>query len=323
MILVTGGAGFIGSNLTKALGRVGVADVVVADDLREGGKFRNLVDCDIADFWSKEFLLEHLTANRELSEPVEFVFHQGACSDTTEWDGRYMMEANFEFSKLLLNYCVAREIPFIYASSAAVYGTGPVFREEEQFECPLNVYAYSKCLFDRYVRRRLPGAKSQIVGLRYFNVYGPREGHKGNMSSVALQLRQQLRQDGRLRLFEGSAAYGPGEQRRDFIHVDDVVAVNLWFMDNPEHCGIFNVGTGRSQTFNDVANAVISHHGRGEVEYVAFPEHLLGHYQSFTEADIDLLRECGYERAFLSVEEGTARYMQTLDEIESSRPAVC
>lgn len=313
MILVTGGAGFIGSNLTRALGEAGHAGVVVADDLSDGRKFRNIADCEIADYWDKDWLFERLGAGAPLGVSLRAVFHQGACSDTTEWDGRLMMRTNYEFSRRLFEYCLEHEIPFIYASSAAVYGYGPVFTEERRHESPLNIYAYSKCLFDRYVRRRLGAARSQVVGLRYFNVYGPRESHKGPMASIVWQLRGQLLDDGRLRLFEGSDGYEPGEQRRDFVHVDDVVAVNLWFMEHAGSSGIFNVGTGRAQTFNDVAQAVIGCYGRGRIEYVAFPAHLAGRYQSFTEADITALRACGYDRAFLSVQEGIQRYMRVLD----------
>lgn len=314
VIIVTGGAGFIGSNLVKALSLRDGVELIVVDDLSDGAKFRNLVDCEVSEYWDKDKFLEHIRHDREFEVCAQAVFHQGACSDTTQWDGRYMMETNFEYSKQLFDYCARRAIPFLYASSASVYGMGPVFREERRFESPLNVYAYSKCLFDRYVERKLASIESQVVGLRYFNVYGPREGHKGTMASVALQLRRQLRADGKVRLFRGSDGYGDGEQRRDFVHVDDAVRTNLWFLDRCELSGIYNVGTGCSQTFNDVANAVIGWFGRGEIEYIPFPDHLDGHYQSFTEADINRLRQCGYEHAFSSVEEGVAKYMQALDD---------
>lgn len=313
MIVVTGGAGFIGSNLVKVLGEE--HRVLVVDDLSDGTKFRNLVDCNVWDYWDRDRLLEHVRQELEFPVSPQAVFHQGACSDTTEWDGRYMMENNFEYSKRMLDYCLKRGIPFLYASSASVYGRGPTFREEKQFESPLNVYGYSKLLFDRYVRDRLSEAKSQVVGLRYFNVYGPREQHKNKMASVAFHFRNQLLADGEVRLFEGSDGYGDGEQRRDFVHVDDVVAVNRWFMEHPHRSGVFNVGTGRSQTFNDVAQAVIDWHGHGVVRYVPFPGHLRGRYQSFTEADVSALRQVGYDRPFLSVEHGVGAYMRWLDEL--------
>lgn len=312
MIIVTGGAGFIGSNLVKALNDRGRSDVVVVDNLENGGKFRNLVDCDIADYVDKDQFLEDLEQGYLPLDSVEAIFHQGACSKTTEWDGRYMMRNNFTYSKTLLHQCLQREIPFIYASSAAVYGGGIVFDERPECEAPLNVYGYSKLLFDQYARRLLPEARSQIVGLRYFNVYGPREQHKGEMASVAYHFRNQLIQDGRVRLFEGSSGYDDGEQRRDFVYVDDAVDVNLWCLDHPERSGIFNVGTGRSQSFNDVANALRDWR-YGELEYIPFPDHLRGRYQSFTEANIDSLRQAGYAREFQSVETGVGAYMEQLD----------
>ena len=223
-----------------------------------------------------------------------------------------MMQTNFEYSKRLLDYCDANAIPFLYASSASVYGPGPVFKEGQCNEAPLNVYAYSKCLFDRYVQRRLDKSAHQIVGLRYFNVYGPGEAHKGNMASVAWQLHQRMLNEEPPSLFEGCDGYADGEQRRDFVYVDDVVKVNLWFFDHPEARGVFNLGTGRSQTFNDVANAVIAWHGRGEITYVPFPEHLQGRYQSYTEADIGALRACGYDQSFLNVEQGVHRYLEVV-----------
>ncbi|MGH8400782.1 MAG: ADP-glyceromanno-heptose 6-epimerase, partial [Gammaproteobacteria bacterium] len=244
MIIVTGGAGFIGSNLVHALNQRGHADIIVVDDLKDGTKFRNLVDCEIADYRDKDQFLQQVMTGAALG-PVEAIFHQGACSDTTEWNGQYMMANNYEYSKVLLEYCQARNIPFIYASSAAVYGGGSVFKEERQYEAPLNMYGYSKFLFDQHVRRRMKtGLKSQIVGFRYFNVYGPREQHKGKMASTAFHFNNELLADGRCKLFGGSGGYADGEQRRDFIHVDDVCAVNLWAWEHSKISGIFNLGTG-------------------------------------------------------------------------------
>lgn len=313
MIVVTGGAGFIGSNLVKRLNDRGEHNIVVVDDLTDGGKFRNLVDCRIRDYWDKQTFIERVQANRDLDEPPSVVFHQGACTVTTEWDGRYMMQNNFEYSKTLLEYCLAREIRFIYASSAAVYGSGAVFREEPDCEAPLNPYGYSKLLFDQYVRQRSSTANCQVVGLRYFNAYGDREDHKGTMASMAYHFRRQLLDKGVLRLFEGSDGYAHGEQRRDFVYVFDIVSVNLWFLDNPDRSGIFNVGTGRSQSFNELAGAVIGCYGRGSIEYIPFPDKLRGHYQSFTEADITRLRGAGYEASFTDVGEGVADYVSRLD----------
>ena len=312
MIVVTGGAGFVGSNLVKALNEEGRTDIIVVDDLTDGTKFINIANCDIADYIDKDEFLRIIHSKSALTGEIEIVFHQGACSTTTEWDGRFMLQTNFEYSKHILHFCLERNIPFIYASSASVYGAGKIFREQKQYETPLNVYGYSKFLFDQYVRNSLPRAHSQVVGLRYFNVYGPRERHKGPMASVALHLHNQILQGDVVKLFEGSDGYAAGEQRRDFIYVGDVVGVNLWFMQNPHVSGVFNVGTGRSQTFNDVANAVIKFHGKGKIEYIPFPENLKGHYQSFTEADISLLREAGYSDEFRAVEEGVPLYLQWL-----------
>jgi ADP-L-glycero-D-manno-heptose 6-epimerase len=308
MIIVTGAAGFIGSNLVKGLNERGERNILAVDDLTDGRKFRNLADCQIADYWDKDMLLERLAAD-ELGFTPRAILHQGACATTTEWDGRYMMATNYEYSKVLMAYCMGAEVPFIYASSAAVYGAGPVFSEAAGTERPLNVYGYSKHLFDQWVRARLALTSGQIVGLRYFNVYGPRESHKGPMASVAFHFNQQIIEQGRARLFTGSDGYGPGEQRRDFVYVGDVVAVNLWFLDHPEHSGIFNVGTGRASTFNALAQAVIDWHKRGEIQYIDFPAELSGRYQSFTEADMAKLRDVGCDQSFLTVEEGVKAYL--------------
>lgn len=313
MFIITGGAGFIGSNLVLGLNARGIRDILVVDNLTNGVKFRNLVDCQIADYLDKSVFLERLQAGAYDRMDIQAVFHQGACSATTEWDGRYMMENNYEYSKILLDFCVSREIPFIYASSAAVYGDGSDFREDPACESPLNVYGYSKYRFDQYLRERLLSIGSQVVGLRYFNVYGPREAHKGSMASVAFHLNNQLLEGGSVRLFEGCDGYGDGEQRRDFVFVGDVVDINLWFYDHPDLSGIFNLGTGRSQPFNDVARAVIDYHGRGGIEYIPFPDHLKGCYQSFTEASLDMLRATGCTHSFRTVEQGVTEYMRWLN----------
>jgi ADP-L-glycero-D-manno-heptose 6-epimerase len=313
MIIVTGGAGFIGSNLVKALNDKGFTDVLVVDDLTDGIKFRNLVDCQVIDYLDKDDFLQMVKQERNFTENIEAIFHQGACSATTEWDGRYMMENNYAYSKALLHYCLKLKIPFIYASSAAVYGIGENFKEAKENEAPVNVYGYSKYLFDEYVRRVVTEPESLVVGLRYFNVYGPREQHKGSMASVAWHLNQQIQETGKMKLFEGSGGYADGDQRRDFIHVDDVVKVNLWMLENGTY-GIVNVGTGASRPFNDVAKAIISWHGKGEINYIEFPVHLKGSYQSYTEADIHSLRKMGYEDDFLSVEEGVKQYLDDLNQ---------
>jgi ADP-L-glycero-D-manno-heptose 6-epimerase len=323
-IVVTGAAGFIGSNLVKALNERGVRDIVAVDNLEKAAKFRNIVDCQIADYVDKSDFRDRLVAGH--FGRIEAILHQGACSDTMETDGRYMMENNYRYSVDLLDWCQQQRIPFLYASSAAVYGMGPAFREDPAGEGPLNVYGYSKLLFDQVVRRRLAGFKAPVTGLRYFNVYGPREAHKGRMASVAFHHFQQYRADGKVRLFEGSHGYANGEQRRDFIHVDDVVRVNLHFLDHPVS-GVFNCGTGRAQPFNDIALAVVNTMqarsgaapltlaqavGRGLIEYVAFPDALKGKYQAYTQADPDALRSAGYAEPFQTVAEGTSRYVAWL-----------
>jgi len=326
MVIVTGGAGFIGANIVAALNARGIKDVLVVDDLTQADKFSNLTDCDIADYLDRREYLRLIQTSRS-RQRIKAVFHQGACSDTMEHNGAYMMENNFEYSKAVLHYCQSRRIPLIYASSAAVYGAGKTFRESRDHEAPLNVYGYSKLLFDHYVRRILSKKTAPIVGLRYFNVYGDREQHKGRMASVAFHHFQQFRREGKVRLFAGCDGYAAGEQRRDFVSVEDVVAVNLHFLDHPKHSGIYNVGTGRSQPFNDVALAVINtfreHAGEsvvdlaqaranGAIEYIAFPDTLVGKYQSFTEADTGALRKIGYRKEFLTVEQGVARYVRRL-----------
>lgn len=312
MFIVTGGAGFIGSNIVKGLNDVGENNILVIDDLTNGIQFRNLVDCQISDYQDKEVFLNDILAKKYHNKKINAIFHLGACSSTTEWNGKFMMQNNYEYSKVLLHFCLEQRIPFIYASSAAVYGAGQTFMEEPEFEAPLNVYGYSKYLFDQYVRRNVKATDSQVVGLRYFNVYGPGEDHKGSMSSVAYHFNNQIRDKGNLSLFEGTDGYGPGEQRRDFIYVKDIVNVNFWFYNNQQNSGIFNVGTGRSQSFNDVANAVINWHGKGKINYIPFPDHLKGCYQSFTEADLSRLRNVGYDSDFYTVEMGVKDYLDLI-----------
>lgn len=311
MIIVTGGAGFIGSNMVKALNERGVNDILVVDNLKDGTKFKNLADCDLSDYLDRSDFLERLLAGERFGR-VEALIHEGACSATTEWDGHYVMRNNYEYSKVLFHWCQTHRVPFIYASSASVYGMGPHFREERACERPLNLYAYSKFQFDQYVRHHWHERTAQVVGLRYFNVYGPREGHKGSMASVVFHFHHQILKDGIVRLFEGSDGFGPGEQRRDFVHVDDTVAVKLWLLDHANVSGIFNVGTGRAQSFNDVAKAVIAYHGYGKIEYIPFPEHLKGRYQSFTQADLSRLRQAGYTAEFMTVERGVPKYLAWL-----------
>ncbi|MDR2187323.1 MAG: ADP-glyceromanno-heptose 6-epimerase [Azonexus sp.] len=327
--IVTGAAGFIGSNLVKALNERGVTNIIAVDNLTKADKFKNLVDCDITDYIDKQDFIERIQAGY-FDGDVEAIFHEGACSDTMETDGRYMMENNFRYSSILLDWCLDQDVQFLYASSAATYGASAAFREERRFEQPLNVYGYSKFLFDQIVRQRLAlGPSSQIVGFRYFNVYGPRETHKGRMASVAFHHYNQFQADGRVKLFEGSHGYEHGGQMRDFVFIGDVAKVNLFFLDHPEKSGIFNLGSGRAQSFNDVAVAAVNGcrrqqgetaltlaalRGQGLLEYIAFPEALKGKYQAFTEADLERLRAVGYNAPMATVEEGVSQYMEWLYE---------
>ncbi|MBU6270704.1 MAG: ADP-glyceromanno-heptose 6-epimerase [Betaproteobacteria bacterium] len=325
MIIVTGAAGFIGSNLVHALNARGRRDIIAVDNLARAEKFRNLVGADIADYLDKREFLERL----DDFAGAEAILHQGACSDTMESDGRYMMDNNYRYSMRLLEFTARHRIAYLYASSAAVYGGGSEFVEQRRCESPLNVYGYSKFLFDQIVRQRLASGApdATLVGLRYFNVYGPRETHKARMASVAFHCVNQYRADGHVRLFEGWDGWGPGEQTRDFVHVDDVVALNLHFLDRPGSHGIFNAGTGRAQPFNDVAVTVLNTLRRldgkpaltlpqlveaGLLRYVPFPDALKGKYQSFTQADHTLLRRAGCEHRFLTVEQGVASYVEWL-----------
>jgi ADP-L-glycero-D-manno-heptose 6-epimerase len=310
VLIVTGGAGFIGSNVVRGLNAAGRDDVIIVDDLTDGHKFSNLVDCSIADYWDKREFFERL--NR-LGESPEAILHQGACAVTTEWDGRYMMAENYQYSVDLFGWCFEQRVPLIYASSAAIYGASKGFDENDpSFERPLNVYGYSKLLFDRYVRRHFDPHGPQVVGLRYFNVYGPGEAHKGSMASVVWHLSRQLEATGELRLFEGSHGFGDGEQRRDFIYVDDIVAIVLWFLGNRTVSGIFNAGTGASASFNDLADAVVEYFGTGGIRYIPFPDRLETSYQSFTEADISALRKAGYSAGFDDIRTGVRKYLDAL-----------
>lgn len=314
MIIVTGAAGFIGSNIIRALNACGRHDIVAVDNLENGRKFDNLLDLVVLDYWDADVLERNMACPPFGLPSPSVVIHQGACADTMEWNGRHMLQLNFELSKRLLHFCLQWKISFIYASSAAVYGSAATFDESPQNERPLNVYGYSKLLFDRYVRQRMASFGSQVVGLRYFNVYGPGERHKGVMASVAWHFREQLCKDGVIKLFEGTHGYEAGEQRRDFVYVDDVADVVRWFYEHPNVSGIYNVGTGRGETFNAVAGAVLKWQGSGRLEYVPFPEHLKGRYQAYTRASLTRLRETGCPVSFRDVATGVGDYMAALDE---------
>ncbi len=326
-IVVTGAAGFIGSNIVKGLNARGVDDIIAVDDLTQGDKFRNLADLKIADYVDASGFYARFA--EAAYGKVEAVFHEGACSDTMESDGRYMMANNYTLSCELFAACQRLRTRLLYASSAATYGGSDTFRETPEFERPLNVYGYSKLLFDQKMRRelgaRFEAAATQVVGFRYFNVYGPREQHKGRMASVAFHQFNQFRAEGKVKLFGEYGGYGPGQQSRDFVFIDDVVAVNLWFLDHPGQCGIFNLGSGRAQPFNDVATAVVNAlrpgqpaldaagaAAQGLIDYIPFPDALRGKYQCYTQADLAALRATGCNHAFADVQAGVSSYMARL-----------
>ena len=326
--VVTGAAGFIGSNLVQALNQRGIDDIVVVDDLTQGDKFRNLVDAKITDYLDLNEFLPRLEAGH--FGKITAVLHQGACSDTMNHDGRYMLDNNYRYSLRLLEWCQAQRVPFIYASSAAVYGASEQFTEDPAFEAPLNVYGYSKLLFDQVLRRRFQQLQAPVVGLRYFNVYGPREQHKSRMASVAFHHFQQFKSEGVVKLFEASHGYANGGQERDFIYIDDVCQVNLHFLDQAlqqQVAGVFNCGTGRAQPFNDIAVATVNTLraakgaavlsleemvAQGLVQYVPFPPGLKEKYQAHTQADLTQLRAAGYSQNFMTVQQGVERYVTSL-----------
>jgi ADP-L-glycero-D-manno-heptose 6-epimerase len=321
---VTGAAGFIGSNIVQGLNARGMTDIIAVDDLKQGDKFRNLADLQISDYVDASDFYDRFSANQY--GKVDAIFHEGACSDTMESDGSYMMRNNFSLSCQLFDACQAQGTRLLYASSAAVYGGSDTFKESPEYEKPLNVYGYSKLLFDQWVRRKtamFTAQKTQVTGFRYFNVYGPREQHKGRMASVAFHQFNQFQADGVVKLFGGYDGYAAGEQKRDFIYVDDVAAVNLWFFDHPEKSGIFNLGTGRSQPFNDVALAVVQGLKNQKVSleqivkskaiaYIDFPDALKGKYQSYTQADLSALRQVGCDHIFADVAQGVSSYLKRL-----------
>jgi ADP-L-glycero-D-manno-heptose 6-epimerase len=332
-IVVTGAAGFIGSNIIAGLNARGMTDIIAVDDLKQGDKFRNLVDLKIADYVDMDTFYDEFASGHY--GQVEAVFHEGACSDTMEQDGKYMMANNYTLSWHLFQACQKRGSRLLYASSAATYGGSDTFREDPAFEAPLNVYGYSKLLFDQRMRRECganfertkAGRTHQVVGFRYFNVYGPREQHKGRMASVAFHQFNQFNAEGRVKLFGEYGGYPQGGQMRDFVFVDDVVAVNLWFFDHPAQSGIFNLGSGKAQPFNDVASSVVNAMRRlrgesalelaeiaqqGLVEYVPFPDALRGKYQCYTQADLGALRATGCDHAFADVQTGVSKYVDWL-----------
>ncbi|MGC8765639.1 MAG: ADP-glyceromanno-heptose 6-epimerase [Brevinematia bacterium] len=306
MIVVTGGAGFIGSNLVYGLNRRGITDILIVDSLKNSAKQRNLNALKFVDFIDKKDFLEKLSSFKRIS----VIFHNGACSNTMENDGEYIMRNNYDYSKALFHFSIENKVRFIYASSASVYGNGTRgFKEDIECEYPLNVYAFSKYLFDQYVRKNWSRINTQVAGLRYFNVYGPQENHKGKMASVINHFHNEIKNEGKMKLFEGSENF-----LRDFIYVEDVVSVNLFFFDNPAKSGIFNCGTGKAESFLKIAEIMKGIYQDARIDFIPFPESLKGKYQTFTEANLEKLRQIGYNRKFTSLEDGVKGYCKFLME---------
>ena len=315
MIIVTGGAGFIGSNIVKALNERGRSDILIVDNLGKGEKYKNLIGLKFYDYIHRDDFLRMIIDGEFDDYGIEVIFHEGACSDTMEYDVNYMIKTNYEYSRELFNFCADNEVDFIYASSASTYGDGENgFREIPTCENALNPYAFSKLLFDRYVRENLQDIENKVIGLRYFNVFGPQEFHKGRMASIAYQMYKQIKSSGVIKLFKGTDGYKDGEQCRDFIYVKDVAKVNLWCFENEIANGVYNCGTGNATTFNALAQAVISALGKGEIEYIDFPKELEGKYQSFTQADTRKILNAGYDEGFTNINDAVQDYCNFLNE---------
>lgn len=309
-IIVTGGAGFIGSNVVKRLNELGVDRIFIVDNLNTSEKWKNLVDLTFEDYIHKDEFIEKID---DFKISTRAIIHLGARSSTTEKDVDFLMKNNYEYTKKLATWSIRNNVRFIYASSAATYGDGSKgFNDEHSLIPqlkPLNAYAYSKQIFDLWALKN--GVLDKIVGLKYFNVYGPGEAHKGDMRSMVLKAYEQIKRDGKIRLFKSyNPAYRDGEQMRDFIYVKDAVEMTLFFLERTEINGIFNIGTGIPRSWNDLAKAVFSSLGiTPKIEYIDMPEDIKGKYQYFTKADMGKLKKAGYDKPTFSLEKGVEDYI--------------
>lgn len=311
MIIVTGGAGFIGSCIVRSLNDAGCTDIVIVDNISETDKWMNMRNKAYIKYVQKSKFLAELPSY----ENVEAIIHMGAQSATTERNFDYLWDNNFEYTKALWNYCAEKQISFIYASSAATYGDGMHGfddRMDIDYLLPLNGYGYSKQLFDQWVKHQAKTFPAQYVGLKFFNVYGPNEYFKGSMASMVFHGFNQIKESGKIKLFKScNPDYADGEQLRDFVYVKDICNVIMWLLQNKQVAGLFNVGTGRAQSFRELAEATF--HAldmKPNIEYIDMPEKLRGKYQYYTKAEMSKLFSEGYPYRFANVEEGVRDYVQ-------------
>ena len=313
MIVVTGGAGFIGSAIVWKLNQLGKTNIIIVDELGKDEKWKNLVGLKYEDFVNKLEFIEQILDD-VIPYNVEAIIHMGANSSTTEKDADHLMDNNYHYTKELAKYCVEKNIRFIYASSAATYGDGNLsFNDDEnnlETLRPLNMYGYSKQLFDLWAKRN--SVLDRIVGIKYFNVYGPNEYHKGDMRSVVHKAFEQVCNTGKVRLFKSlNPKYKDGEQMRDFVYVKDAVDMTLYFLDNPNKNGVYNVGAGKARTWNDLVTSLFNAVGKpAYIEYIELPPHLVEKYQYFTEANLSKIKSAGYKQPITSLEDGITDYVK-------------
>lgn len=313
MIIVTGGAGFIGSAIVWQLNQLGENKILIVDELGKDDKWKNLVPLKFEDFIHKDDFIS-MIIDQEVSFDISAIIHMGANSSTTEKDADHLFSNNYLYTKELAKYCLGKNIRFIYASSAATYGDGSLGFDDDENKLeslrPLNMYGYSKQLFDLWVKRN--NAFDKIVGLKYFNVYGPNEYHKGDMRSVVHKAFEQVRETGKVKLFKSlNPNYKDGEQLRDFIYIKDAVDMTLFFLNNTNKNGLYNIGTGRARNWNDLVTALFKAVGKPvNIEYIDMPDHLIEKYQYYTEANMDKIKKAGYKFPFTSLEDGVTDYVK-------------